>query len=200
MKIVSISLPLTLLIALLAGCASGPDLLPPEALQSPTPIPDSSGEYVAPYTSDGVVAGWVEKAVNAKMGAAVGGTVGAFAGQQALKQVPFVGGILGQQAGQAMGRKIAVESSGGWEFIRESSDLSFTNASDLSVWLYVNYSTNEHYRAVLSATQEIYPELKETYHTHLMNASRVARAQGVAPAMGDPEQQEPSPVDRRVTL
>ncbi len=34
-------------------------------------IEDNSGQYLSPYTSDGVTAEWVNKAINAKMGSAV---------------------------------------------------------------------------------------------------------------------------------
>jgi hypothetical protein len=155
-----------LMTALFSGCATAPSF--PTAAEikakAPTPIADNSGKYMSPFTSDGVVAEWVDKAVKAKMGSAVGGAIGAYAGQKALENVPFIGGFIGQKAGAAMGREIAVKASGGWEYIKKTSDLSFNTIDDLSVWMYANYSTNEHYADVLSATQEIYPEMKTRYY------------------------------------
>ncbi|AKH70750.1 hypothetical protein IMCC21906_03110 [Spongiibacter sp. IMCC21906] len=164
-------------ISLITACASTPQATPAQ-LQAfaPTPIPDNSGEYLSPYTSDAVVAEWVDKAINAKAGSAVGGAVGAYAGQKALEQVPFVGSFLGKKLGQSAGRAIAIKSSGGMDYIKSTSDLSFDSAKDLSVYLYANYSTNEHYPEVLDATMAIYPELKESYYQHIMQASREAAA------------------------
>lgn len=179
---VSLIACLCLSVFVFTACQSTPEPLPPQALEAPEPRTDSEGEYVAPYTSDGVVAEWVEKAVNARMGSAAGGAVGAYAGQKAMENIPFVGGMLGQRAGSAVGRRVAIEASGGWDFIRETSDLSFDNASDLSVWLYVNHSENEHYGEVIPALMEIYPDLKETYHTYIVQASNEARARGVLAA------------------
>lgn len=155
------------------GCASmsGPGIQPHE-IAAPEPINGNSGEYMCPYTSDGVVAEWVDKAVNAKMGATVGKHAGAYAGQKALEQVPFIGGLLGQKAGEAVGRKIAIEASGGWDYIKETSDLSFNSVDNLAVYLYAERSDHSHYREVLDATREIYPELKERYHQAIIQAPR----------------------------
>jgi hypothetical protein len=125
---------------------------------------------MAPYTSDGVVADWVDKAVKAKMGSAVGGALGAYAGQKALEQVPFIGGFLGEKAGNAIGREVAISASGGWDNIKKTSDLSFNSVDELAVWMYAKYATNEHYADVLSATEAIYPELTERYVPAIMGA------------------------------
>ena len=149
----------------------GPPAFPAAtALTPPDGIPDNSGKYMAPYTSDGVVAEWVDKAVKAKMGSAVGGAIGAYAGQQALKNIPFIGGMLGQKMGESMGREIAIKSAGGWELIKKSSDISFNTVDELSVWMFAKYSSNEHYAEVLAATMEIYPEMKQRYHYAIQNA------------------------------
>mgnify|MGYP006279795347 CR=1 FL=1 len=161
----------TLLFTLvLSGCSSFNK--PPEAhlVIAPEPIPGNSGEFMAPYTTDGVVAGWVDKAVNAKMGASIGKAAGAAAGSMALRQVPFVGGFLGQKAGDMIGREIAIKTAGGWDYIRETSDQSFNTAEDLSVWLYAKYSTNEHFDDVLKATMDIYPDVTGVYHRAIVNA------------------------------
>jgi hypothetical protein len=157
--------------ACFGGCATA-SFPTPAQVTAPTPLQNNSGKYMAPYTSDGVVAEWVDKAVKAKMGAAIGANVGAYAGQKALEQVPFIGGFIGEKAGKAIGREIAVKSSGGWEAIKGSSDLSFETVDDLAVWMYAKYSTNEHYANVLSATQGIYPDLAERYHHAIQIAAQ----------------------------
>jgi phage tail tape-measure protein len=127
---------------------------------------------MCPYTQDDVVALWVDKAVNAKAAASVGKAAGAYVGQKALEQIPFVGAFLGSKAGEAVGRKIAIEASGGWEYIKETSDLSFNSLEDMAVWLYATKSSNEHYPEVYKATCGIYPELQEVYYSAIMNAGK----------------------------
>ena len=146
---------------ILSGCVT--PLPTPGEVRVPTPIEGNSGEYMAPYTQDRVVAKWVDKAINAKLGATIGRVAGTLVAQKLLENVPIFGGWLGGKAGEMIGRKIALEASGGVEYIKENSDLSFNSVDDLAVWLYAEYSTNEHYQEVLSATWEIYPELKTRY-------------------------------------
>jgi len=133
-------------------------------LVSPKPIDDNSGQFMAPYTSDAVVAEWVEKGRSASLGANAGGLVGSYAGSKLLENVPMFGSMLGQAAGESIGRKVAIDSAGGLEAIKASSDLSFNNLSDMSKWMYVHYRNNQHYADVLKFTMEIYPEMKEVYY------------------------------------
>lgn len=160
----------------LAGCAGigGPQLAQPAQLATiaPQPIYGNSGEFMSPYTEDGVVAGWVDKAINAKLGAAIGSQAGAYAGRKLMENVPFFGGMLGQRVGDAAGRKIAIEASGGWEYIKETSDLSFNRLEDMAVYLYANHSSHPDYQKVLEATYEIYPDLQQAYMPAIMAASR----------------------------
>lgn len=172
-KNIKISICLALVLVF-TGCSMGPPpLATPAQLVSVAvqPIEGNSGEYMSPFTSDGVLAEWVDKAVNAKMGAAIGGAIGTYAGAKLAEQIPFVGSWLGQKVGNTVGREIALEASGGEEFIKESSDLSFNNLNDLAVFMYANHSSSEHYQDALDATWEIYPELKQTYMQALYAAS-----------------------------
>lgn len=167
-------------VILLSGCAGlggGPQMAQPAQLAAvaPQPIYGNTGEFMSPYTEDGVVAGWVDKAVNAKLGAAIGSQAGAYAGRKLMENVPFFGGMLGQKVGDAAGRKIAIEASGGWEYIKESSDLSFNSLNDLAVYMYAHHSSHPDYQKVLEATWEIYPELQTAYMPAIMNASRLVQ-------------------------
>lgn len=157
---------------MLTACASAPYMAQPTQLTAPAAIMDNSGAFMSPYTTDGVVAEWVDKAVNAKAGASIGGMAGAYAGQKLAENIPFVGGFLGEAVGNKLGREVALKMSGGEEFIRSSSDISFNNVEDMAVWLYVNYSSNPHYQDALEATYAIYPELQSVYYQALINASR----------------------------
>jgi hypothetical protein len=129
-------------------------------LVAPQPILGNGGAYMSPYTEDGTVTVWVEKATAAKIGSAVGGMIGAEAGKELAKNIPFFGGMIGKQVGERAGREIAIKAAGGWEFIKANSDLSFASARDLATWLKVTHSANPHYKSVVGAIKEIYPELK----------------------------------------
>ncbi|MEM6391303.1 MAG: hypothetical protein AAF797_00845 [Planctomycetota bacterium] len=153
------------------GCSFGPPPAPNE-LVSPRPIPNNSGKFMAPYTKDDVLTPWVTKAINTSAAASIGGTVGAMAGQQALNQIPFVGGIVGNMAGNAIGREIAIKAAGGMSYIEESSDQSFATIDDLAVWMYVNHSTHEDYQSAFKATSGIYPDLNKRYIKALKSAPR----------------------------
>lgn len=165
-----------LVLVLLQGCASTQPIAEPAQLApiAPEPEPGNSGDYMSPYTTDKVLAEWVDKAINAEMGASIGSTAGAYAGQKAMEQVPFIGGFLGSTVGESIGREVAVQSSGGWDYIESTSDQSFNSLEDLAVHMYVNYSNNKHYQDALQATSSIYPDLQEVYAPALRTASRQA--------------------------
>ena len=134
-------------------------------------IEDNSGQFLSPYTSDGVTAEWVNKAINAKMGSAAGSAVGAaagaYAGRKALESVPggsligsFFGGMAGSKAGQNVGRDAAIQASGGWDYIRETSDLSFRSLNDMARWMTTVHGQKSNFQEVLNATLQVYPELQ----------------------------------------
>jgi hypothetical protein len=156
----------------LEGCGSG--IVQPHELTAPRPLLDNSGKYMCPYTQDGVLAEWTDKAINAKMGAAVGKTAGGFVGQKAFEQIPLVGGWIGSAVGEEVGRTVAIDSCGGLETIKKTSDVSFNSCDDMSVYLYVKHSLHEHYNAALQATCAIYPEFKKAYKPALVRASKEA--------------------------
>lgn len=132
-----------------------------------TPIAGSAGEFMSPYTEDNTIAAWVTKAINAKAGANIGGAVGAYAAQDAVQRaagyIPFAGMFasqIGKSVGSKAGREIAISSSGGWEFIKQNTDISFGNISDMTIYLLQNNRSHGEFDAAISATAAIYPELK----------------------------------------
>jgi len=144
----------------------------PEEIVAPEPISGNSGEYMCPYTQDEVLAMWVDKAVNARLASGVGAAVGAAVGQKAFEQIPILGGLIGRKIGEEAGRKIAIKASGGMEYIKSTSDLSFNEVDNLAVYLYAKYSYNEHYDGALKATYAIYPKLQRRYVTAIRGAPR----------------------------
>lgn len=124
-------------------------------------IEGNTGKYMSPFTSDGVAAGWVDKAVNAQLGSSLGAAAGAYAGQKALEQVPFVGGFLGNKVGKAAGRSIALNAIGGEAYLRESSDLSFNDINDMARWLVATHAQHAKFKEIMKAAYQIYPELQQ---------------------------------------
>jgi len=122
---------------------------------------DNTGEFLCPWTTDDVLAEWVDKSINASIGSSVGATVGAYAGQRLLGSIPFVGGWLGSKVGNETGRMIAIEASGGEAYIRETSDISFRTLEDMARYIQANYITSSHYQDGINAANQIYPDLME---------------------------------------
>ncbi|MCH8498398.1 MAG: hypothetical protein LAT63_07960 [Marinobacter sp.] len=127
-------------------------------------IAGNGGNFMSPYTSDGVTAEWVNRAINVSMasttGAAVGGAAGAYAGNRLLSNVPFggmLGGIAGAQAGQAVGREMAIDR----DLVRRTSDLSFVTLEDMATYLVLHYGTNANFSQVINAAEKIYPGLRQ---------------------------------------
>lgn len=128
---------------------------------------DNQGEYMSPYTSDGVLAEWVNMGTSANVGGTVGSGVGAAAGSmiadKALESVPFgslIGGIIGSQVGEEMGREAGISASGGWENIRATSDRSFDSLTDMARYLGQKYGSEPTFGDAIQVTLQVYPELQ----------------------------------------
>ena len=156
-----------------AGLFGGAPKVPAaETIVAPKPIDGNSGTYMCPFTSDGVTAEWVTKAMKVSAAGSIGSAAGNYAGQQVLNQVPFIGGFLGQKMGNSAGRAIALRSIGGEAFLKSTSDLSFNDGDALLVYVYAKYSTHAEYSKIMDATYSIYPDLKDRYYAALAGAQR----------------------------
>lgn len=129
-------------------------------------IRNNTGQFMSPYTSDGVTAEWVNKAVNANIGAttgsAVGAVAGAYAANKVLESVPFgsfLGGMVGSKVGKEAGRSTAIDSIGGWEYVRSTSDMSFRSLADMARYLKAEHGSDPNFNDVMQATSQIYPEI-----------------------------------------
>lgn len=156
---------LTLLLSIIASAEVGAgkfpgrdDIIPPE------PILDNSGAYFAPYTQDDTIAEWVDIGLKAagmkEVGGAVGQEAGRAVGQGAGGGVGgLIGAIAGKESGKKAGRERAVTMAGGWEKIKETSDISFNSLEDLAAWLYATKSRRDDYQDVMALVRQIFPEL-----------------------------------------
>lgn len=138
--------------------------LSPEQYIHSIRIDNNTGHYLSPYTEDDVVSEWVNRAINARIGATIGSTAGAVVGAELGRNLPvpggqFIGGMLGSAAGQSTGRNAAIQTVGGWDFIREHSDYSFANLRDMAEYLVYHFSDRDDFMDVISAASAVYPGL-----------------------------------------
>lgn len=138
-------------------------LLDEHKFATPTPLMNNEGKYLSPYTQDGVLAEWVDKAINVKIGGTLGKHIGSFLMQDDDQEGSLFGGFFGGHSGESRGRELAIKASGGWEYIKKVSDMSFDDIDDMAVYLFAKHSRHEHYKDGLDATFTMYPELKGKY-------------------------------------
>ena len=144
----------------------------PSELLTPSYLEDNTGKYMSPFTSDLVVADWVDKAIDADIGSNLGGLIGTHLGRHILGEIPFVGASLGQDMGEFAGRELAMNAIGGKAFLKESSDISFDSVRDMAVYLFKFNSEHPSYLQAVKATMVLYPELKEVYNQSIISAER----------------------------
>lgn len=129
---------------------------------------DNLGEYMSPYTSDGVLAEWVNMGASADIGGTAGSGAGAVAGSmiadKALESVPFgslIGGVIGSKVGEEMGREAGISAAGGWETIKATSDRSFDSLTNMARYLAQKYGSEPTYSDALKVTMQVYPEFQK---------------------------------------
>jgi hypothetical protein len=150
-------------------------------LIAPQPIEGTTGQYMSPFTSDGVTSGWVTQSMTVSASGQAGAVIGQLAGQKLLENLPF-GGMLGEAAGKHLAREAALRAIGGEEYLKSSSDLSFNDLSAMAVYMYANHSGHAEYDKILRATYAIYPDLEGVYTQAILNAPmRPAVASVIAP-------------------
>ena len=150
------------------------DKYPDIELEVPESLPDASGKYVSPYQRDGGMSAWAEKSLSAEAGEAAGEAAGESAGNVVAAKVPFGGfmkGAIKDKSGQAG----AVAAVGGWDFIRESSDISYDDVEDYSVYLHATHGMDADYKESLATAFSVYPELKKKYKKSLDKAYKAAK-------------------------
>lgn len=168
---------LALSVSLLAGCATAPamqnvasisDPVAKEAayqqLQAgaPKPLQGNSGQYMSPFTTDGVTAEWVTKAMKVQASGAIGEAAGQIAANQLLSNIPFAGMFAGK-ATKSLARSAAMNSIGGEAFLKSSSDLSFNSLQEMAAYMYAFHSSHAEYRQIVKATSAIYPDFAAVY-------------------------------------
>jgi hypothetical protein len=139
----------------------------------PVPRADTGGQYLCPYTQAGTLTAWAEQAQAAATGGVAGNVAGEQAANQVAARVPFAGLFKKEikETAQAQG---AAAAAGGWEHIRQTSELSFDKVDDLAVFMHGKYSTMPDYDKALASAMSLYPELYERYEPANQAAVRLA--------------------------
>jgi len=154
----------------------------PEQINAPSPVAGNAGRYKSPYTGGGSIAAWAQKRDagsdnGSDIAGAIGGSVGQQVANKALDFVPFgLGSMLGKNAGESVARSATsqtiVATLPTAEEIAASSDLSFSTAEDLSLFMYAKYSRDADYPRVLALTMQVYPEMQIAYASAIEKAAQ----------------------------
>jgi len=143
-------------------------------LQVATPLEGSRGKFLFPLTKEGNLTAWADKALTAHVGAQIG-NMAAEEGMKALtSKIPF-SGFFGGAAKKKAKTEGAVLAIGGWEFIKENTEISFKQLSALSVYMHSKYYSNPNYEKALAAAMAIYPELEKGHERALKKAYKKAK-------------------------
>jgi len=138
-------------------------------LKAPKPIQGSKGDYMFPYSADGNINPWGEKALTAQVGSKVGEKVAEEGVKALASKIPF-GGLFAGAAKKQAKSSGAVLAIGGWDFIKENTDMSFDELRDLSVYMHSKFYGNENYETALAAAMGIYPELEKEHEKAISRA------------------------------
>lgn len=143
-------------------------------LDVPEPIEGNEGEFFFPYTESGYLTPWAEKALSAQLGSEAGGRAADGAVSALASRVPMGGLFAGKAKGKAR-ETGAVLAIGGWDFIRENTELSFDSLDDLSVYMHSEFNGEADYEQALAAAMAIYPELERGHERAIDKAYKEAR-------------------------
>jgi len=143
-------------------------------LRVPDPIDGSDGDYMFPFTKEGSLTSWGEKALTAQAGAQAGD----MAADQGMKviasSIPF-GGLFSGAAKKKAKSAGAVLAIGGWDFIKENTELSFEELSDLSVYMHSKFYGDPNYETALAASMAVYPDLEKGHEKAIKRAYKKAK-------------------------
>ena len=138
------------------------------------PVEGNGGKFLLPFDIDGNPTPWAEKALNAKAGAAAGKAVGDKAVDSLVSKVPF-GGFLSGAAKSKVKETGAVLAIGGWDYIKETTTLSFDNLQDYSVYLHSEFNGLPGYEDALGAAMAVYPRLEKSHKRSIDKAYKAAK-------------------------
>ncbi len=156
MKSTAVSLVLCCAV-MLCGCASkspSRGIVSPEDVNPPRPISGNTGQYMCPYMNDGHLAGWVRTALTAAPENRVSPS-----SHPSLPTAELPSQAR-MQARDAERQQIVAARAGGFDAIQRGSELSFSSADDLCLYLYAKYSRQADYSQIFDYVGELYPDMR----------------------------------------
>lgn len=142
--------------ALLCGCAQHAErrgIVSPSDITPPQPIAGNTGQYMCPYTSDGHATVWLQTALDHAPERRKTGR-----GSIPKVELPSQSQV---QAREAASQKDAAARAGGFDAIRQGSELSFSSADDLCLYLYAKYSRRAGYGEIFDYMGALYPDMRQ---------------------------------------
>ncbi len=129
-------------------------------------IRGTSGHYLSPYTEEGSKTQWLDDILTAKE------EKGAFECKKKSGSitVPMVGALMGAGGTKSCELKGMLKAAGGWEDIKDNSEVSFRKVEDMAVYLHALHHEEENYPEVLAVAMTLYPELEDKYQRTLSRA------------------------------
>lgn len=148
------------------------------------PMDSADGKYVLPFDAEGQATEWAAKALEAQVGSEVGKQVGSKAAGMLATKVPFGSafGGLAEKKSKELGSVIAI---GGWDYIRETSSLSFNDLYDYSVYLHSQYNGLPGYEEALASAMAVYPDLEKSHEASVDRAYKEAKKEAQALAKAE---------------
>lgn len=151
-----------------------PGLVPQRELMAlPTPIYGNEGQFMSPFTEDNTVTAWVEKGLQAEVASNVGTALGSLAAMSNSDNIML--SVFGGAVGSIAGREVMLRAIGGWDFIKDNSDLSFNSLEEMAKYMAYENSSHPQYAQVLNATYGIYPELRPVMQKVQMEKDSLTR-------------------------
>ncbi len=167
------------------------DKYPDAEIRIPAHIDGNKGKYLSPYTSDEYFTGWIKSVLEETRDWQVPDL---YCREREASKTHGIttSDVTGVQSRTREGGSIeglrkchrfeAGQAAGGWDNIREQSDMSFARVEDFAVYLHTTYGRTVGYPQVLAIVMSIYPELEKRYAGAVMRAhvSAVRETQYVA--------------------
>ena len=140
-------------------------------LEPPAPQADNTGKYLLPYKADGEPTEWAGKALNAAVGKVVGEKAGDVASNALASKIPF-GGLASGFLKKKVKESAGMIALGGADYIKKTSELSFSNLNDYTVYLQLRHGGDASYKEVLAAAIAVYPDLEGRFEGAIKDAYR----------------------------
>jgi uncharacterized membrane protein YgcG len=155
--------------ALVCGCASRQSgkrggMPSPDEVTAPDPIQGNTGQYMCPYDASGKLNEWMQAVMDSD---AVGpGELPVYAPKGGPDHT-----AKDRLARDAKRQQAAAARAGGFDAIRAHSDLSFSSADDLCLYLYVKHSRDAGYGEVFESLASLYPDMGRRCREAIRRAS-----------------------------